>query len=76
MKMKNIDIEKLNLTLELLVKNNKCTKCAWNNTSGCGNRIETRCIKSKKYWINHLSNVDEKEYNATIELVLNGSYEY
>lgn len=73
MLMKNINIEELRKVVELLAKNHKCP---YNNTSMCGNRVEKRCIKSEKYWINHLSNVDEKEYNATVELVLSGTYQY
>ena len=76
MLMKNINMEELKKVVELLAKNHKCPQCPYNNTSMCGNRIEYRCIKSKEYWINHLSNVDEGEYNATIELVLNGTYQY
>lgn len=76
MLMKNINMEELKKVVELLAKNHKCPQCPYNNTSMCGNRVEKRCIKSEKYWINHLSNVDEKEYNATVELVLNGTYQY
>lgn len=75
-KIKNIDIDELKKVVELLAKNHKCPNCPWNDKSGCGTRIEKRCIKSKEYWINYLNNVDIQEYKATVELVLNGTYEY
>lgn len=78
MKIKDINMDDLREVVKTLAKNHRCNNCAFKDFSQCctEKNEHKRCIRSEKYWVNHLSNVDRKEFDATIELVLSGKYEY